>query len=80
MIIVEPDFNPTIEQQGIDRTHRFGQTKNVQVYRVLMANTIEMKLRELHEKKKHEMNYALMDGKYFKGKKYIERMLTLVRK
>lgn len=41
VIIVDPDWNPTIEQQGIDRAHRFGQEREVSIYRMVTANSIE---------------------------------------
>lgn len=40
VIIVDPDWNPTIEQQGIDRSHRFGQLREVSIYRVAVEKTI----------------------------------------
>jgi hypothetical protein len=35
-------------------------------------------MRDLHEKKIQERNYTMMDRRFFQGKKYIERMLSLV--
>lgn len=65
VIIVDPDWNPTIEQQGIDRAHRFGQEREVTIYRMIVEKSIETKLRELHEKKIDERNYTMMDRKFF---------------
>lgn len=45
VILCEPQFKPSIEQQAIARAHRMGQTKNnVLVYRLLCEDTIEEKL------------------------------------
>jgi SNF2 family DNA or RNA helicase len=33
VIIVDPWWNPAIEQQAMDRVHRFGQTRHVRVWR-----------------------------------------------
>lgn len=45
VIIVEPEWNPAIEEQGIDRVYRIGQNRMVRVYRVVVINSIEEKLR-----------------------------------
>ena len=50
--IVDPWWNPAVEQQAIDRTHRIGQTKNIFAYRMICKDTIEDKILSLQEKKK----------------------------
>lgn len=50
--IVDPWWNPAVEQQAIDRTHRIGQTKNIFAYRMICKDTIEDKILELQEKKR----------------------------
>jgi hypothetical protein len=50
--IVDPWWNPAVEQQAIDRTHRIGQTKNIFAYRMICKDTIEDKIMELQEKKR----------------------------
>ncbi len=50
--IVDPWWNPAVEQQAIDRTHRIGQTKNIFAYRMICKDTIEDKILNLQEKKK----------------------------
>lgn len=49
--IVDPWWNPAVEQQAIDRTHRIGQTKNIFAYRMICKDTIEEKIQLLKEKK-----------------------------
>lgn len=49
--IVDPWWNPAVEQQAIDRTHRIGQTKNIFAYRMICKDTIEDKILQLQEKK-----------------------------
>jgi len=44
-------WNPAVEQQAEDRTHRIGQTQPVHVYRYLMAGTIEQRIHELLQRK-----------------------------
>jgi non-specific serine/threonine protein kinase len=50
--IVDPWWNPAVEQQAIDRTHRIGQTKNIMAYRMICKDTIEDKILQLQEKKR----------------------------
>jgi SNF2 family DNA or RNA helicase len=52
VIIMEPSWNPYIEEQAIGRVHRIGQEKHVRVYRLLVADTIETRILELQEKKR----------------------------
>jgi non-specific serine/threonine protein kinase len=50
--IVDPWWNPAVEQQAIDRTHRIGQTKNIFAYRMICKDTVEDKIIHLQEKKR----------------------------
>lgn len=50
--IVDPWWNPAVEQQAIDRTHRIGQDKNIFAYRMICKDTIEDKIVQLQEKKR----------------------------
>ena len=50
--LIDPWWNPAVEQQAIDRTHRIGQKKNVFAYRMICKDTIEEKILLLQEKKK----------------------------
>ena len=50
--IVDPWWNPAVETQAIDRTHRIGQDKNIFAYKLVCKNTIEEKILKLQAKKK----------------------------
>lgn len=50
--IVDPWWNPAVEQQAIDRTHRIGQTKNIFAYRMICTDTVEDKILKLQERKR----------------------------
>ncbi|MFM9079881.1 MAG: DEAD/DEAH box helicase, partial [Opitutaceae bacterium] len=50
-VLYDPWWNPAVEAQAIDRTHRIGQTKPVFAYRLLAAGTIEQKIRALQQEK-----------------------------
>jgi len=52
VFIIDPWWNPAVEQQAIDRTHRIGQTKNVFTYKFITKDTVEEKILALQEKKK----------------------------
>ena len=47
VVICEPQFKPSIENQAISRAYRMGQARNVLVYRLLCTNTIDERLTEL---------------------------------
>lgn len=50
--LVDPWWNPAVEAQAIDRTHRIGQDKHVFAYKMICKDTIEEKIMLLQEKKK----------------------------
>ncbi|MFK7905600.1 MAG: SNF2-related protein [Chitinophagales bacterium] len=50
--LIDPWWNPAVEQQAIDRTHRIGQDKKVFAYRMICRDTIEEKIMSLQEKKR----------------------------
>ena len=51
VFILDPWWNPAVEQQAIDRTHRIGQTKNVFIYKFITKDTVEEKILALQNKK-----------------------------
>ncbi len=51
VFILDPWWNPAVEQQAIDRTHRIGQTKNVFIYKFITKNTVEEKILALQNRK-----------------------------
>jgi SNF2 family DNA or RNA helicase len=51
VVLFDPWWNPAVENQAIDRTHRIGQTSTVIAYRLLIKNSIEEKIRELQKRK-----------------------------
>ena len=55
VVLFDPWWNPAVEAQAIDRTHRIGQKQTVFAYRLLIKDTIEEKIRRLQ---KHKGNIA----------------------
>jgi superfamily II DNA or RNA helicase len=63
--LLDPWWNPATETQAIDRTHRIGQTRNVMVYRLIAAGTIEEKVMALKVRKAELSASVLDDGAAF---------------
>ncbi|HTD42155.1 MAG TPA: DEAD/DEAH box helicase, partial [Mucilaginibacter sp.] len=51
VFILDPWWNPAVEQQAIDRTHRIGQTKNVFIYKFITKDSVEEKILALQNRK-----------------------------
>jgi SNF2 family DNA or RNA helicase len=51
VILCDPWWNPAVEAQAIDRTHRIGQNAPVIAYRLIARGTIEEKIRLLQREK-----------------------------
>jgi SNF2 family DNA or RNA helicase len=52
VVLFDPWWNPAVENQAIDRTHRIGQVNKVVAYRLLIKDSIEEKIRSLQSRKK----------------------------
>lgn len=50
--LLDPWWNPAVEAQAIDRTHRIGQDKNIFAYKLICKDSIEEKILKLQERKK----------------------------
>lgn len=53
VILYDMWWNPAVEKQAADRAHRMGQKHAVQVIKLVARGTIEEKMNELQEKKRH---------------------------
>lgn len=53
VILYDLWWNPAVEEQAADRAHRIGQKRSVQVIRLITKGTIEEKIYELQQKKRH---------------------------
>lgn len=63
--LLDPWWNPAVEQQAIDRTHRIGQKKQVIVYRLVAKGTIEEKVMALKERKGKLFKSIMDEGATF---------------
>lgn len=61
VILLDPWWNPAVEAQAADRSHRIGQTQQVSIYRLISRNTIEASIINLHQKKKEVAAHLLQD-------------------
>lgn len=59
---IEPWWNPAVENQATDRSHRLGQKNDVQVYRLLMKDSVEEKIELLKLKKKSYFDALFSDS------------------
>ena len=51
VVLYDPWWNPAVEAQAIDRSHRIGQTNTVNAYRLIAPGTVEEKIWELQQRK-----------------------------
>jgi SNF2 family DNA or RNA helicase len=51
VVLFDPWWNPAVEAQAIDRTHRIGQTRAVVAYRLYAEGTVEERIAELQQRK-----------------------------
>ncbi|KAL3600100.1 hypothetical protein FPOAC2_04331 [Fusarium poae] len=59
--IVEPQWNPTIEEQAIARVVRMGQTRPVSVYKYIMNESVEQSVLKLQERKTQIIKLSMQD-------------------
>lgn len=61
VFILDPWWNPAVEAQAIDRTHRIGQTKPVFAYRMVCQDTVEQRIVDLQNRKR-KLAEAIVGG------------------
>jgi SNF2 family DNA or RNA helicase len=59
VFLLDPWWNPAVEEQAADRTHRIGQDRPVMVYRLVASDTVEERILALQEKKRNLADVAL---------------------
>lgn len=63
--LVDPWWNPAVENQAIDRVHRLGQTKNVTAIRMICPDTVEEKIMQLQATKKELAGELIVEDASF---------------
>ncbi|KAM0687029.1 putative DNA helicase ino80 [Conglomerata obtusa] len=64
VIFYDSDWNPTMDQQAMDRAHRLGQTKDVVVYRLITTGTIEERVMEKAMRKGEIQKMVIQGGDF----------------
>jgi SNF2 family DNA or RNA helicase len=59
VFLLDPWWNPAVEAQAIDRSHRIGQTRTVNAYRLIAPGTVEEKIWELQQRKSQTISDVL---------------------
>jgi hypothetical protein len=75
---LDPWWNPAVEDQATDRTHRIGQTKPVTVVRVIASATIEEAVIALHDKKR-DLAESVLSGTGKAGALSADELIDLIR-
>lgn len=75
VVLMEPYWNSSIEQQAIDRVHRIGQVRNVHVTRMFMENTVETWVKQIKQAKRVELS-VLLHGEKNNGRVNVNFSLT----
>ena len=65
VIHYDPWWNPAVEMQASDRTHRIGQDKHVFVYKFITRKTVEEKVLELQQKKRKLVEQLITTDRTF---------------
>lgn len=64
VIFYDSDWNPTVDQQAMDRAHRLGQTKQVTVYRLITKGTIEERIQQRAQQKDQIHKVVIAGGSF----------------
>lgn len=77
VIHYDPWWNPAVEDQATDRAYRIGQTRVVHVLKLISKGTIEEKIEDLKEQKKHLTDAIIKPGENFISKMTQEEVMAL---
>ena len=67
VVIYDPWWNPAVEAQAIDRTHRIGQTATVNAYKMISPGTVEEKIWDLQQRKAKTVSDVLGEDGFAKS-------------
>lgn len=67
VFLMDPWWNPAVEDQAADRAHRIGQDRPVMVYRLVAKDTVEEKILALQERKRRIADAALGEAEHAAG-------------
>ncbi|KAE8376264.1 SNF2 family N-terminal domain-containing protein [Aspergillus bertholletiae] len=76
VVILEPFWNPFVEEQAIDRVHRLNQTVDVKIYKLVIKDTVEERIIGLQDRKRELANVTI-EGKTAAAKLTMNDMMAL---
>ncbi|PWY83765.1 SNF2 family helicase/ATPase [Aspergillus sclerotioniger CBS 115572] len=79
VVILEPFWNPFVEEQAIDRVHRLNQTVDVKIYKMIIKGTVEERILDLQDRKRELANVTI-EGKTAAAKLTMKDMMALFGK
>ncbi|KAH0831071.1 hypothetical protein J3R83DRAFT_13598 [Lanmaoa asiatica] len=79
VILVDMWWNPALEDQAYDRAHRFGQTRDVNIYKLMIPDTVETRILQLQDAKRELAKAALSGDKIKNMKLGLDDLLALFR-
>ncbi|GAB7348973.1 hypothetical protein MBLNU459_g7956t1 [Dothideomycetes sp. NU459] len=79
VFMMEPQFNPGVEMQAVDRVHRLGQRRAVHIKRFIMKDSFEEKIMELQRKKIELANMATGKTKREEAQSRMKELVSLFR-
>ena len=77
VFLYDPWWNPMAEQQAVDRAHRIGQTKSVNIYKFITRNSIEEKILKLQERKGNMFENLVVEDNGFMKRLEWEDLMEL---
>ncbi len=77
VFLYDPWWNPMAEQQAVDRAHRIGQKKTVNIYKFITNNSIEQKILKLQERKGNMFENLVTEDKGFMKRLEWEDLMEL---
>ena len=72
VFLMDPWWNPAVEDQAADRAHRIGRVGSVSVYKVVTRNTVEERILELQERKR-QLSDLVLDAEFRSGSSSLTR-------
>ena len=76
VILLDPWWNPAVEAQAADRSHRIGQKHQVSIYRLISRDTIESGIIKLHQHKREIASQLLQDSDSILSFEQIKDIIT----
>ena len=67
VVLYDPWWNPAVEAQAIDRSHRIGQTRTVNAYKLITPGTVEEKIWDLQQSKAQTISDVLGEEGFAKS-------------